>query len=154
VAKIISQLAVGEALVSTLDEKGVPTPVEHALVCPPRCRMGSVSTEERLTVRSRSPLGAKYDTPVNRESAYEILNRRAVQEQATETAADSGDAEKPEEPEEPEEPGMLGDLLWGSKRRQGLVETMAKQAARTVGSQIGRKNIRSLLGGILGGSRR
>ena len=148
VAKIISQLAVGEALVSTLDEKGVPTSVEHALICPPRCLRGSISTEERSMVRSRSPLGAKYDTPVNRESAYEILNRRAVQEQAAETAADSGDAEKPEER------GMLGDLLWGSKRRQGLVETTAKQAARTVGSQIGRKIIRGLLGGILGGSRR
>ena len=129
VAEVIARLAVGEALVSTLEEKGVPTPVEHTLICPPRCRMGAVSAEEREAVRSRSSLGAKYDAPVNRESAYEILNRRAVQEQATETAADSGDAEKPEER------GMLGDLLWGSKRRQGLVETMAKQAARTVGSQ-------------------
>ncbi|OEU49692.1 MAG: hypothetical protein BA871_14620 [Desulfuromonadales bacterium C00003096] len=60
-----------------------------------------------------------------------------MQEQATETAADSGDAEKPEER------GMLGDLLWGSKRRQGLVETMAKQAARTVGSQMPQDHPRS-----------
>lgn len=148
VAEVISRLAVGEALVSTLDEKGVPLPVEHALICPPRCRMGAITAEERTMVRSRSPLGAKYDAPVNRESAYEILNRRAIQEKATEIPTDSTGAEKSEER------GMLGDLLWGSKRRQGLVETMAKQAARTVGSQIGRKIIRGLLGGILGGSRR
>ncbi|OEU73668.1 MAG: ATP-binding protein [Desulfuromonadales bacterium C00003107] len=148
VAEVISRLAVGEALVSTLDEKGVPMPVEHALICPPRCRMGAITAEERTMVRSRSPLGAKYDAPVNRESAYEILNRRAIQEKATEIPTDSTGAEKSEER------GMLGDLLWGSKRRQGLVETMAKQAARTVGSQIGRKIIRGLLGGILGGSRR
>ncbi|OEU62394.1 MAG: ATP-binding protein [Desulfuromonadales bacterium C00003094] len=148
VAEVISRLAVGEALVSTRDEKGVPMPVEHALICPPRCRMGAITAEERTMVRSRSPLGAKYDAPVNRESAYEILNRRAIQEKATEIPTDSTGAEKSEER------GMLGDLLWGSKRRQGLVETMAKQAARTVGSQIGRKIIRGLLGGILGGSRR
>jgi hypothetical protein len=148
VAKVISQLAVGEALVSTLDEKGVPTPVEHALICPPRCRMGTVTAEERTTIRARSPLGAKYDESVNRESAYEILSRRAAQAKAAEAEPGSPRAETPEER------GMLGDLLWGGKRRQGLVETMAKQAARTVGSQIGRKIIRGLLGGILGGSRR
>ncbi len=148
VAEVISQLAVGEALVSTLQEKGVPMPVERTLICPPRCRMGPVTAEERATVRARSPLGGKYDTPVNRESAYEILTRRALEKEAAEPQT------TPREAEKPEERGMLGDLLWGSRRRQGLVETMAKQAARTVGSQLGRKIIRGLLGGIWGGSRR
>jgi len=79
VAKVISTLGVGEALVSTLQEKGVPMPVERTLMAPPRARIGSITTEERAAVRSRSPIGLKYDTAVNRESAYEILGRRASQ---------------------------------------------------------------------------
>jgi uncharacterized protein len=69
VAEVISQLAVGEALVSTLQDKGVPMPVERTLMAPPRCRMGAITPEERTAVRRRSPLGGKYDTAVNRESA-------------------------------------------------------------------------------------
>jgi DNA helicase HerA-like ATPase len=141
VAAVISQLGVGEALVSTLQEKGVPMPVERTLICPPRCRMGAITPEERAAVRGRSPVGGKYDARVNRESAYEILSQRAVPKDAS-----------PAKPEP--QRGPIDDLLWGTKRRQGMVETMAKQAARTVGSQIGRQILRGVLGGILGGSRR
>src|SRR5439155_16772280 len=70
VAAVISQLGVGEALVSTLQDKGVPMPVERTVICPPRCRMGAITPEERAAVRSRSPGGGKYDSRVNRESAY------------------------------------------------------------------------------------
>ena len=149
VAEIISQLGVGEALVSTLQEKGVPMPVERALICPPRCRMGAVTPEERAQVRGRSPVGPKYDTRVNRESAYEILSRRSA-------ASEASKAQPPQSPAEqqPESSGHWGDLLWGTKRRQGLVEAMAKQAARTVGSEVGRQILRGVLGSILGGSRR
>lgn len=147
VAKVISQLGVGEALVSTLQDKGVPMPVERTLICPPRCRMGAITPEERAAVRARSPIGGKYDSRVNRESAYEILNRRTLERETA--GSDRAEAEKPSEGR-----GMLGDLLWGTKRRQGMVEAMAKQAARTVGSQIGRRILRGVLGGILGGSRR
>jgi uncharacterized protein len=149
VAEIISQLGVGEALVSTLQEKGVPMPVERALICPPRCRMGAVTPEERAQVRGRSPVGPKYDTRVNRESAYEILSRRT-------TSAEASKVQPPEAPanQQPEGGGQWGDLLWGTKRRQGLVEAMAKQAARTVGSEVGRQILRGVLGSILGGSRR
>jgi DNA helicase HerA-like ATPase len=150
VAKVIGQLEVGEALVSTLQEKGVPMPVERTLMCPPRCRMGAITPEERAAVRARSPVGAKYDSRVNRESAYEILARRAAAPEAASTAkAGPADAGKPSEGG-----GALGELLWGTKRRQGMVETMAKQAARTVGSQVGRQILRGVLGGILGGARR
>jgi hypothetical protein len=90
----------------------------------------------------------KYDTPVNRESAYEILAQRAAESSAVKETA------KPEQAEASESKGVVSDLLWGSKRRQGLVETMAKQAARTVGSQLGRKILRGLLGGLLGGKGR
>src|SRR5213593_3599927 len=166
VAAVISQLGVGEALVSTLQDKGVPMPVERTAICPPRCRMGAITPEERAAVRSRSPVGGKYDSRVNRESAYEILSKRSVSADAPE-ARPSGGQDRPRAQERPpaqeqppaEEQGselgrQVGDLLWGTKRRQGMVETMAKQAARTVGSQIGRQILRGVLGGIMGGSRR
>ncbi|MGA7800448.1 MAG: helicase HerA-like domain-containing protein, partial [Gammaproteobacteria bacterium] len=78
VAKVISQLGTGEALVSTLQDKGVPMPVERTLICPPRCRLGAIAPEERAMVRARSPVGGKYDARVNRDSAYEMLSRRAA----------------------------------------------------------------------------
>jgi DNA helicase HerA-like ATPase len=146
VATAISQLGVGEALVSTLQERGIPMPVERTLICPPRCRMGAITPEERAAVRSRSPVGGKYDASVNRESAYEVLGRR--------TAGSTASGERVDRPREApaQGGGLLGELLWGTKRRQGMVEAMAKQAARTVGNQIGRQILRGVLGGILGGS--
>jgi len=150
VAKAIAQLRVGEALVSTLQENGVPMPVERALMAPPRCRMGTITAEERAAIVGRSPVGAKYDRPINRESAYEILTRRRTEAAAPDRAApdhaapDRTPAAKPEG-------DMLHDWLWGSGRRQGMVESMAKQAARTVGSQLGRQILRGVLGGITGG---
>jgi DNA helicase HerA-like ATPase len=149
VAEVISQLGVGEALVSTLQDKGVPMPVERTLICPPRCRIGAVTSEERSIVRSRSPISGKYDSPLNRASAYEILSQRTKDREAAQPESNKAEEEKPSE-----KSGMLGDFLWGTKRRQGMVETMAKQAARTVGSQIGRQILRGVLGGILGGFRR
>lgn len=159
VAAVIGQLGVGEALVSTLQEGGVPMPVQRTLICPPRCRLGALTDEERAAVRARSPVGAKYDTPVNRESAYEILSRRAAGA-AAEPAA-TGPREAPAGAPEPAGAGRPGqadpawrELLFGGRRRQGLVEAMAKQAARAVGAQIGRQILRGVLGGILGGARR
>lgn len=149
VAEVISQLGVGEALVSTLQEKGVPMPVERTMICPPRCRIGAITPEERAVVRARSPLGGKYDSPVNRESAYEILNRRTMEKEAVKPGPKEVEAGNP-----PETQGKIGDWLWGTNRRQGMVETMAKQMVRTVGSQIGRQILRGVLGGILGGGSR
>ena len=158
VAKVISTLEVGEALVSTLQEKGVPMPVERTLMAPPRSRIGSITAEERALVRARSPIGAKYETPVNRESAYEILTRRSTPAGAPPSAAPpAAPGSVPASPEPPpgsEMGSKVNDFLWGTKRRQGMVETMAKQAARTVGGQIGRQILRGVLGGILGGTRR
>jgi DNA helicase HerA-like ATPase len=148
VAAVISELGVGEALVSTLQERGVPMPVERTLVCPPRCRMGAIRPEERSAVRARSPVGDRYDARVNRESAYEILSRRTAPA-AVPAAPPSRERVGPGSGGG----GALGDLMWGTGRRQGMVEAMAKQAARTVGSQLGRQILRGVLGGILGGSR-
>jgi DNA helicase HerA-like ATPase len=161
VASVISQLAVGEALVSTLQEQAVPMPVERTLICPPRCRMGAITAEERAAVRSRSQVGAKYDTAVNRESAYEMLTRRTASAPGRSESGKEGDGAKdrPPAPSKGEGAsggagGALGEILWGTKRRQGMVETMAKQAARTVGGQLGREILRGVLGGIFRGSRR
>jgi hypothetical protein len=161
VAATISQLGVGEALVSTLQDKGIPMPVERTLICPPRCRIGAVTPEERAAAISRSPVRGKYDTRVNRESAYEILSRRAAPEGIPPPAVPK-QAPPASEPfptprtaeAEGRGGGGVGDFLWGTKRRQGMVETMAKQAARTVGSQIGRQILRGIFGGMLGGTRR
>jgi hypothetical protein len=149
VAEVISQLAVGEALVSMLQEKGVPMPVERTLICPPRCRMGAITPEEAAMVRLRSPISGKYDTRLNRESAYEIISKRSAAKEA-EALPKQPEEEKPAE----RGGGMLGEMLWGSKSREGMVQALAKQAARTVGSQIGRQILRGVLGGILGGSKR
>ncbi len=165
VASVISQLGVGEALVSTLADKGVPTPVERVTICPPRCRMGALTPEERATVRGRSPVGAKYDTAVNRESAHERLANRASEatKDAGATAGATGRGmpagQTPAGGDSGEGRGSavggaISDMLWGTGRRQGMVEAMAKQAARTVGSQVGRQILRGVLGGILGGARR
>lgn len=152
VAEVISTLAVGEALVSTLQEKGVPMPVERTLMLPPRSRMGTITAEERAAVRTRSPVGAKYDSRVNRESAYEMLTERVA---STEPGGPARGQPIPiPAPGTPGSGSKINEWLWGTKRRQGMVETMAKQAARTVGSQIGRQILRGVLGGILGGSRR
>jgi DNA helicase HerA-like ATPase len=152
VAKVISQLGVGEALVSTLGEQAIPMPVERTLICPPRCRMGAITPDERTAVRARSPVGAKYDTPINRESAYEILSQRKIADNTP--AAGASQHEKAPAEQHAGIGGALSEMLWGTKKRQGMVETMAKTTARTVGSQVGRQILRGLLGGIFGGSRR
>jgi DNA double-strand break repair helicase HerA and related ATPase len=130
------------------------------LICPPRCRLGAISLEERAAVLAKSSVGAKYDTAVNRESAYELLSRRAGAAPPTGSTAPPGEpasrgSPTSPDPSAPARPGGgLSDILWGTKRRQGMVETMAKQAARTMGSGIGRQILRGVLGGILGGMRR
>lgn len=152
VAEAISKLGTGEALVSTLQDKGVPMPVERTLIAPPRSRMGAITEAERAQLRAGSPVGHKYDTEIDRESAAEMLAKRA------ETAAAQAEAPpaKTREQDEAEEGGFgqaVKDAVFGTKRRQGMVETMAKQTARTVGNQIGQKILRGLLGGIFGGKR-
>ncbi len=150
VAKAISSLGTGEALVSTLQDKGVPMPVEQTLIAPPRCRMGAITDAERAQVRAGSPVGGKYDTAVNRESAAERLAQRATAQ------AGQVDAPKARTREQDESEGngfgqAVKDALFGTKRRQGMLETMAKQTSRTVGNKIGQQIVRGILGGLFGG---
>jgi DNA helicase HerA-like ATPase len=154
VTKVISELAVGEALVSMLMEKGIPMPVERAYICPPRCRMGAITMDERNAVRARSPVGGKYDTAVNRDSAYEMLNKRALASTAESVPANATTAGSKTAPAAPEQPSKMHDFIFGTKRRQGALETAAKSVTRTVASGLGRHLLRGVLGGLLGGKRR
>ncbi|MDQ3057363.1 MAG: DUF853 domain-containing protein [Pseudomonadota bacterium] len=145
VAKAISQLGVGEALVSMLQDKGIPMPVERTLIAPPRSRMGAITETERAQVRAGSPVGGKYDKTIDRESAFELLAKRteaaAANTQASAAKSDGADAQQG---------GMgqkINEWMWGTKRRQGVVEAASKQAARTVTNRI----VRGVLGGIFGG---
>jgi DNA helicase HerA-like ATPase len=158
VARAISELGVGEALVSTMQEKAIPMPVERAWICPPRCRMGAITLEERATVRARSPVGAKYDTTVDRESAEEMLAKRADAKTADAPAAKPASIPKSgpaaDSATAPEERSKLDEFLWGTKRRQGAVEAAAKSATRTVATGLGRQIVRGVLGSLFGGRKR
>lgn len=153
VAEAIGELAVGEALVSTLQDRGVPMPVERTLMAPPRCRMGAISDEERTLVRSRSPVGAKYDTAVNRESAYELLAARAAEAVEPAPATGAGKGGSAAGQSNAKGGSWLKDMLFGTGRRQGAIEAVTKSTMRTMGNQIGRELLRGTLGG-LGGRRR
>ena len=136
-AKAISELGVGEALVSVLDGLGRPTPVERVMICPPQSRIGALSDSERSEHLSRSPLKGRYDGVVDRESAYELLKQRA-EDQLKQTAASPPSAKSARAPGRP---------------RQSIVEAMAKSAARSIGSSLGRQIVRGILGSLLGKNR-
>lgn len=151
VAQVISQLGTGEALTSMLQLKGVPSPVEKTLICPPRCRMGTITPEERSAIRLRSPVGPRYDTTINRESAHEILSRRTEELTAAKGAEAEAAAQAKNKAAEPESTGIGGVIsgwLFGTRRRQGMIETMGKQTARTVGNKLGNQILRGILGGM------
>ncbi|MGA9341670.1 MAG: helicase HerA-like domain-containing protein [Rhodanobacteraceae bacterium] len=149
VVTVISQLGVGEALVSTLQPPGgTPLPVERALISSPGCRIGTITADERAQVRSRSPVGSKYDTPIDRDSAFEELAKRANQQAAD---APVVAVPAPEASKGDEGSGWLGaakGMLFGTGRRQGMIEALAKSAARNVGSQLGRQILRGVMGSI------
>lgn len=136
----ITELGVGEALVSFLDEKGTPTPVERALVCPPKSRIGPANDDERAAVMGQSLVAGVYEKHVDRESAYEILKKRAVEVAAQEA------------PKHEEQGFDWGGVLGGKRasRSDSVLESAAKSAARAIGSQLGRSIIRGVLGSILG----
>jgi DNA helicase HerA-like ATPase len=151
VEKAITELSVGEALVSLLDEKGRPSMVERAFVLPPHSRIGPITADERTGSIKRSLVAGTYEQLVDRESAYEVLRARREQ---TATAAQPSQAPAPTSTG-----SVFGDVLGsvfggGSSRRQSAGEALVKSAARAVGSEVGRQIIRGVLGSILGGSGR
>ncbi len=156
IEQAITELGVGEALVSTLDEKGRPNVTERGLIVPPGSQIGPIDDATRARLLAASPLAGHYERAIDRESAYEILKARA----AAAAPATPRDAAMPR-PAESSRPGgsFADDILFGrrgprgGRQTQGLIETMAKSAARTVGSQAGRALLRGVLGSLLGGRR-
>jgi uncharacterized protein len=149
VEKTITELEVGEALVSFLDDKGTPGMVERAYVYPPHAQIGPITPEERKQLMASSVVAGVYDNVVDRESAYERLKGRA--EQAP--AADSPQAQS--QPWYASLPSLDSLGLGGSgsgRRGDSLGTAMAKSAARTIGSSVGRELVRGVLGSLLGGT--
>jgi DNA helicase HerA-like ATPase len=152
--KVITELGVGEALVSFLDEKGRPNVVERAFVMPPASKIGPISPEERKRAMGSSPVAGHYEKTVDRESAYEKIRGRTEERQPEAAGKDKAGAPAPSAGG-----GALSDILFGSTgprggKREGVLESAAKSAARSIGSQVGREIIRGVLGSILGGKRR
>jgi len=129
IAAAITELGVGEALVSLLDEKGRPGVTERAFIVPPGSQLGPISAQERAEIIRSSGLGATYDKAVDRESAHEKLQQR------TEEAV-------------PEKTKPAG------RQPQSILDAMTKSAARTIGSTVARELMRGVLGSLLGGKRR
>ena len=143
-ARVITELGVGEALLSVLDAKGTPTMVERALVRPPRSRLRPLDEGERRQVLQGSPLFGRYEQVVDRESAHEILRDRALREQERAALEAELSQSRSQTPKQAARRGRQPD---------NLVESLAKSAARSIGTQVGRTLIRGVLGSLFGGRR-
>jgi DNA helicase HerA-like ATPase len=141
---VLTELGIGEALVSTLEEQGTPAMVQRVAIAPPQSRIGPLTAAERTQLLAQSALRGRYDKPLDRESAYEILQARA----ASGAVAASGPAAETERAGGGGLADMAGDLL-GSMAGQAM-----KSAVRQAANQIGRELVRGLLGSLLGGRRR
>lgn len=155
VAVAITELKTGEALVSVLDEKGAPTPVERTLIRPPRSRVGPLNAEERTIIRLTSAVGTKYDTPIDRESAEEILTGRA--QKATEAAAqaqataDAAKAQQQAQREQIQAQREQERQEREARRNPGMVEDITRQLGRSVQRSLINRVAGQLVRGILGG---
>ncbi len=171
IEKAITELEVGEALISLLDDKGRPTPTERCYVIPPWSRIGPITPQERKLIIENSLVAGAYETVVDRESAFEKLRGTAQAPAAADAPASSTPTSGPvfsgaggrrssaRVPASPPSAGdAIKDVLLGSTgprggKREGLVESAARSAVRTIGSSIGRQIVRGVLGGIFGGRR-
>jgi hypothetical protein len=161
VETVLTQLSVGEALVSMLDENGSPQIVERAKIVPPRSQVGAITPDQRKQIINSSVVAGHYEKAIDRESAFEMLQARA--EQKVEAAA-SPPVGASAATTEGEKPSLLAEALGTATaafqptigprggRYDSLATSMAKSAMRAASSQIGRQLVRGILGGILGGS--
>jgi DNA helicase HerA-like ATPase len=146
IEQVITELGVGEALVSFLDEKGRPSVTERAFILPPGSKLGPIPEAERKQLIASSPIAGHYEKLVDRESAYEKLRSRAAEKQEEAAAA------KPTG-------SVLSDVLFGKtgprggKQSKGIIEAATQSAARAIGSELGRQVLRGVLGSILGKKR-
>ena len=161
-AKAITELGKGEALISMLEGNGTPAMVSRTMIRPPTARIGPLTPQERSAINNASPLRAKYADTIDRESAFEMLQKRGeeaqAQDQAPVEAGSAGGGILGELG------GMLGGLLGGSSSPSGgkpvgrstrmttsevIVRNVAGSVARTVGTQVGRALVRGVLGSLL-----
>ena len=176
IAAAITELAVGEALVSFLDAQGRPSVTERVFVVPPGSQIGPITPDQRTALRADSLVAGVYEKAVDRQSAYEVLKGRvaaAPSQAGAPPAATTGAAATTAQPTPiggaaapapaPSAGGGilggLGNVLFGSTgprggHHEGLAESAARSAMRSIGSSVGREIIRGVLGSILGGSRR
>ena len=165
IEKAITELAVGEALVSLLDDKGRPSITERVYVLPPASQLGPITPVQRQALLGNSLVAGVYEKTVDRESAYEKLKGRT--ETAPGAPATTGTATIPGASGGASTPdaaggglmGGLNELLFGSTgprggRRDGLAQTMARSAVRTMGTSVGKEILRGVLGGIFGAKKR
>ena len=155
----ITELAVGEALVSFLDAKGRPSVTERVFVLPPASQLGPITPQQRQALIAQSLVAGIYEKVVDRESAYEKLKGR-TEDAAAQAPAATGAGKTTAGDNANDGGGLLGglnDVLFGSTgprggRRDGLAQTMAKSAVRTMGTTLGKEILRGVLGSIFGGS--
>ncbi len=156
VESVITELAVGEALISFLEENGTPGMVQRALVYPPHSQIGPITPDQRRQAISNSVVAGVYEKAVDRESAYERLKNRAQQPVSTtqETQHQQAEQSQPWYASLPSLGGALGGLGTSARGRRGdtLGEAMMKSAVRTIGSSVGRELIRGVMGSLLGGT--
>ena len=164
----ITELAVGEALVSLLDAKGRPSVTERVFVLPPGSQLGPITPAQRAALIQGSVVAGAYEKTVDRDSAYEKLKGRVASAQDQAPAGNGGARSSAPAPNgtaaapAPAGGGVLGglsDILFGSTgprggKHEGLAESMARSAVRTIGSSVGREILRGVLGGIMGSKKR
>ena len=152
VATAITELRTGEALVSVLDDKGAPTPVERTLVRPPCSRIGPLTPQERAIIRSISPIGTKYDAAIDRESAHEILSARA---QAAATAAAQAqaqtDARKQADAQAREQARIEREQRAHPGFAEQITRQLGKSVQRSIVNRIGGALVRGIFGNLLRG---
>jgi DNA helicase HerA-like ATPase len=173
IERAITELAVGEALVSLLDAQGRPGVTERAFVLPPGSQIGPITPQQRAALRAQSLVAGVYEKTVDRASAYEKLQGRALSA-AGAPGASGASAPAGAAPDTPQAGsaeagsgagalsgvlGGLGEVLFGSTgprggQRDGLAQTLAKSAVRTMGSALGRELLRGVMGTLVGGKRR
>jgi DNA helicase HerA-like ATPase len=155
-AQVITELGVGEALISFLDEKGSPAIVERGFVVPPASQVGAITDAERQEFIASSVVAGVYEKAVDRESAYEKLKGRAASAPPAHGAAKTAPADEATDQSGSSIGGMFGNVLGGlfggsggSRRKDTAVEAAVKSAARSIGSQVGREIVRGVLGSLL-----
>ena len=161
-ATAITKLGTGEALVSTLEAKGIPSMVQRTLIRPPASRLGPITPEERRTVMANSPVAGQYDETIDRESAFEMLQKRAKQAQEAETAAQEqepqgsgrtqwtipGFGDDRQDAPQPSRRTTRAPAQPRPSNRQTVAEAAIKSVVRSMGSSVGRALVRGILGSL------